>query len=779
MILSAGSFVSSKHTLLLALSAAALARPVRAEPASEVTPTSDAPATGDAGEQPQEEKSEEGEAEGASPSHELESIVIEGKLVESTTPAPSTSSQVSEKELERFEDDDVHQVLLRVPGVQVRGEDGAGLRPNIGIRGTSPNRSAKVTLMEDGLLLGPAPYSAPAAYYFPQITRMTSVEVFKGGAQQRFGPSALGGAINLTTAEVPVGLQTTGDVAVGEFSYLKAHGRGGYGTERTGFLLEAVHVQTDGFKDLDTEGSTGFDKNEVMAKWRLQSDPSAEVFQRFELKLGVATERSDESYLGLTDADFRATPYRRYAASARDQMKWHRGQIEATYSVLPSDSIELRFSAYRHQFARDWFKVDSLGGASLDQVLQNPDSPVNRLYYGILTGQNNSGGDNENLLMADNYRWYVSQGLQGQVFGYAATGPLDHEIEAGVRLHYDEANRLHSQHAFRMVGADSNSLGQLERTGDPSVITAENQGQTHALALHFVDTIEFEKITLTPGLRSEILWTRYTDELDPTSDNRSTQVALLPGMGAHYALLPELGVLVGGYRGFGPVSPQASVEGEPLLKPERSTTWEAGARYSTPRTHVEAVGYFVDYGNLTANCSQAGGCETALLDRQFGGGKARVWGIEALAAQELRAGEYVFPLRATYTLTMSAFRSAFSSANPEWGTVRVGDELPYLPRHQGTVGASALVEEKWSVDTTATFVSKSREVAGFGEFEDGASTDAYALVGLGAKVRAFQKLWIYAQASNLLNSTYLVSRRPHGARPGAPRWVHLGIKIER
>jgi Fe(3+) dicitrate transport protein len=274
----------------------------------------------------------------------------------------------------------------------------------------------------------------------------------------------------LVTAEVPLGLVTTGDLALGEYNYLKAHGRGGYGTEQIGFLLEAIHVQTDGFKELDTGGNTGFDKNEVMAKWRLQSAPSAAILQRLDLKLGVATERSDESYLGLSDADFEATPYRRYAASDLDRMKWHRGQIEAVYSVLPSDAWELRLSAYRHQFARDWFKVDSLGGASLDQVLGNPESPVNRTYYSVLTGQANSGGDDENLLMADNYRWYVSQGLQAQLFGFASTGPLEHEIEAGVRLHYDEANRLHSQHEYRMVGADANFSGTLQRTQDPVLL---------------------------------------------------------------------------------------------------------------------------------------------------------------------------------------------------------------------------------------------------------------------------------------------------------------------
>ncbi|MDF2694206.1 MAG: ligand-gated channel protein, partial [Labilithrix sp.] len=78
------------------------------------------------------------------------------------------SAQVIKKDqLERFEYDDPGAALQQVPGVYVRGEDGVGLRPNIGIRGANPDRSKKLTLMEDGILFGPAPYSAPAAYYFP------------------------------------------------------------------------------------------------------------------------------------------------------------------------------------------------------------------------------------------------------------------------------------------------------------------------------------------------------------------------------------------------------------------------------------------------------------------------------------------------------------------------------------------------------------------------------------------------------------------------------------
>ena len=44
--------------------------------------------------------------------------------------------------------------------------------------------------------------------------------------------------------------------------------------------------------------------SDEMAKLRYEFDPNAEIYQYLEFKIGATTEDSNETYLGLTQADF-------------------------------------------------------------------------------------------------------------------------------------------------------------------------------------------------------------------------------------------------------------------------------------------------------------------------------------------------------------------------------------------------------------------------------------------------------------------------------------------
>ena len=106
--------------------------------------------------------------------------------------------------------------------------------------------------MEDGVLMAPAPYSAPAAYYFPLTTRLSGIEVFKGPSAIKYGPNTIGGAVNFTTrSSVARGQKGAIDVATGSFGANKVHAHFGQGNGRVGYVLEGARVSSDGFKRLD------------------------------------------------------------------------------------------------------------------------------------------------------------------------------------------------------------------------------------------------------------------------------------------------------------------------------------------------------------------------------------------------------------------------------------------------------------------------------------------------------------------------------------------------
>ncbi len=701
---------------------------------------------------------------GGPPPRDVDDVIVSGTRLSHV----AGSAQVVKKEqLERFAYDDPTAILRQVPGVYIRGEDGVGLRPNIGIRGANPDRSKKITLMEDGILFGPAPYSAPAAYYFPLMGRMTQVRVVKGPAAIAYGPQTVGGAIDFLTRPIPTKTSGFADAAIGMYDYRKGHVAFGTGDEHFGFLVEGVRLQNTGFAELPNGADTGSTRNDWMVKGAYVVDPDARTKHRFQLKLSYADEISNETYLGLSDADFRANPYRRYPASALDQMKNHRSGIVLSHEVEgPESSYRVKTTAYRYDYDRTWRKLNRLGAAGAAQVLANPDDPSYAGYYAVITGRIDSGSAADTLYIGPNHRTFVSQGIQSVFSTTKATGPIEHRLEAGVRFHYDSIAREHTEDGFLM------SNGTLVPAGEATIVTARNFDSTHALALHATDALTWKKLTVTPGARVELIASHTENHL--TNDSRNAFVpAIMPGIGVYQEVVRDLGVLGGVYRGFSPPPPGS----DGTVSPEYSVNYEAGARYASRRTRAELIGFYNAYSNLTDICTLSSGCVAANLERQFDAGKARIYGLEAAASHELRVDQFRFPATAAYTFTQGEFLNDFQSQDPIYGNVHEGDAIPYIPKHQ--FSASLAAEHKLGgVNGMLNYVAKMREQAGSAPIDESVATDEQIWLDVGGYVRPLSWLRIYANARNVLGGAFIAGRRPYGARPNAPRWIQVGLKAE-
>ena len=194
------------------------------------------------------------------------------------------SYYLSTEELGDFGYNDINRALKAVPGVNFYEEDGFGLRPNISLRGTSPQRSSKITLMEDGVLIAPAPYSSPAAYYFPSVARMEGIEILKGSSQVQYGPFTTGGVINMISTALPEEkLKARFQSSYGSYNSSQINTSIGQSSENFSYLLEYLSMNSDGFKKLNSSDNTGFDSTDLMGKFRVQSDKDSKTPQFWNL----------------------------------------------------------------------------------------------------------------------------------------------------------------------------------------------------------------------------------------------------------------------------------------------------------------------------------------------------------------------------------------------------------------------------------------------------------------------------------------------------------------
>jgi Fe(3+) dicitrate transport protein len=694
---------------------------------------------------------------------------------EKSEPGPPGSTQVLKgKDLQRFSYDDAAVALTQLPGIYSRGEDGLGLRPNLGIRGVNPDRSKKLTLLEDGIPFAPATYSASAAYYFPLVERMDQLRVTKGPATLAYGPHTIGGAVDLITRPIPQIQEVTLNATGGSFGYVKVHGTYGNDNGVDGFLVEGLHLATSGFKHLPDGSSTGFFRNEAMFKYRHSFGGGRT--NELRLKISYADEDSHETYLGLSDEDFRKDPDQRYEASALDEMKNHRIAEVLTYELELAKGLRWISDLDRVDFSRTWSKINQFRSGDLFEVTQDPHSPELQGFYNVLHGSDTTSTD-EQLEIGPNQRDFTSQGLQSNLSWQGTTGAFSHKLSAGFRLHNDYVNRHHSQDAFGQVG------GVLVHDPSPTQVTAVNQPWTVAYATHVMDSISWGRFTLMLALRDELVHARFSNDLPKTQDlpqgtQATTYTKLLPGASLAVAATPDLTVFAGSYRGFSPPPPDSLP-----ATPELSINSEAGIHLQRGAFTADVVGYYDAYSNFTDVCTLSSGCGNENVELQASLGKARIYGLEVSARHELPLGNSEvlgrirLPFSINYSLTKTEFESDQKSFEPIFGSVNVGDELPYVPRHElrATAGVASRVA---SLDATVLYVSKTREVAGQGDIDQTIHTDAQLIVDASASVNLTSNIQLYAVGRNIFDQRYIVGRRPFGARPNAPRWIQLGTRIE-
>jgi Fe(3+) dicitrate transport protein len=693
----------------------------------------------------------------------IESVSIIGTKADARKIAGS-ATVISNEDLQKAIDTDIHKILSAVPGVFFRTEEGYGLRPNISIRGTSLDRSSKITIMEDGVLVAPAPYTSASAYYFPTTGRIHAVEVLKGPSAITQGPSTIGGALNLISTPIPTEGKGKFTQEFGDNGMMRTHAVVGGDNGTFGVMVEAHEHSTDGFDSIaNVGGDTGFDKSDLMAKFSYTSG-NHEVT----LKILDLDETSDQTYVGLSQSSFNKNPRMRYEMTQYDQMNNDGEQQSLTYKGS-FGNVDVIATSWSNDYHRDWFKVDKANNGKAYGISNGINNVISAANAGNADAQGILDGTKAvEVKLKHNNRFYGNEGIQFQV----SIGIGNHALTFGYRDMEDYESRLQNYECFDQSATGQNSALAACSTG----WTGSNNRlrETDATSYFVQDTITMDKLTLTLGHRSEDydkVENRWNDGA-PTrtvkdtkyNNKKSSGDYSTTGFGATYDVSDSLKLVAGFHQGMSPV-----FNGDA----EEADNMELGFRYNKGTTAVEVIYFASDYANLVGECKNSTGGDCDAGDT-FSGGEVDVSGLEVDSSWLVQGDNVSYPIAITYTSTDATFENSFDS--DYFGVVASGDDIPYIPSSVLAISAGFITDSGWSGYLRMADHGSSCSTAACGAYEN---IDAYSYVDLSIRKRVNENLDVYGVLENASDNEDIAARAPkNGARSQKPQTFKLGFNYK-
>ena len=696
----------------------------------------------------------------------IESVSIIGSKDDQKSLAGS-GQIIPNEDLLKAMDTDIQKILTAVPGLYMRTEEGYGLRPNISIRGTAIERSAKVAIMEDGVLVAPSPYTSSSAYYFPTTGRIHAVEVLKGPAAVSQGPQTIGGAINLISTPIPIAPSGKFVQELGENGMKRTHFYAGGTSGNFGGLVEVHEHESDGFDSIaNVGGDTGFKKSDLMVKARYENGNHSLTFKMVDLD-----ETSNQSYVGLSQASFNANPRQRYGATAYDKMMNDGDQTSLTY-VGDFENFNVTFTSWQNDYYRDWFKVSDFN----NKKAHAEQDDINELISDANNGSANAQAILDGKLPVQieykhNNRYYTNEGYQFTI----NTSLGIHDLTLGYRDMEDSESRIQA-HEYSDQAADgslSPIYGYVGLSGSNNRLR-----ESSATSYYLQDKMDFGKLDITLGYRSEdydqrhrrwgegagpnLTAVRITSVRDTFATNDHTTQSL----GATYEVNENLTLVAGFHEGMTPMFG---------ADPEEADNTELGIRYSDGAGDVEIFYFSSEYSNLAAECTLVSGAAcNADESAVFSGGSADVEGLEFSGSWVFEGNGVSYPIAVSYTSTDATFNN--SSESDYFGVVAAGDDLPYIPSSSMSIVAGFISDNGFSGNMRLIDVGSSCSIAACGTYN---KIDAHTILDLNLRKALNDVMDVYLIVENVTDDADIISRAPsEGARSQKPRTLKVGFSYK-
>lgn len=690
---------------------------------------------------------------------ELAGLTVLGEGAGALARLPGSGAVIETEVLAAMRPLSANEALRMVPGVNVQDEEGMGLRANIGVRGLDPDRSRTLLVLEDGVPVALNPYGEPEMYYSPPIDRMARLEILKGSGSILHGPQTIGGVLNYVTPDPSATpeLRWAAGGGSGGFARGQVRASGTWGS--TGVLGVATYRRADDLRGLD------FSQVDVMLKGTVRLGAR----DALGIKVGAYDETSNSTYVGLTDSLFRADPL---AYPGRDDLlAVRRLTASLSHQRQLGSGTSLRTVGYAFTTVRDWSRQNYGYNATR-----------NSLQFSNGTGNRN--------------RAFEVAGLESRLRALTAIG----EFEGGVRAHVEGARDQF--YSGTTATSRSGALRDDETRSGAAVAAFAQQHIDLTSRLRVTPGVRLEHMTFARNiLRMRVRRTAPggTTFLPEDVDIRSRDAVsvVIPGIGASWFASPSLTVFAGAHRGFAPprtkdafvVTDETLAAGQSpsdpvVLQLDAEDSWnvELGLRAQPiPGVHVEATGFLLDFTNQIITPSLSGGSVSqAALANQ---GATRHRGVEVAVEVdwEVQSG-LPFRTGGQVTLVDAVFsRDRLLQQGAEVVNVR-GNRLPYAPTVTAAFHATwgRLGSRQLRVDGTyigAQFADNFETLEGSADGRIGRIPSQTLWHLSGSLPIAGTRTALVASVKNLLDRSYIASRRPEGIKPGLPRTVQVGIEM--
>jgi Fe(3+) dicitrate transport protein len=701
---------------------------------------------------------------------------------------------IGDDEMKEMGYTDAERVLRRIPGVYSQTEDGYGLRTNIGMRGTSALRTTKINVLEDGVPQGPAIYSNGSMYFFPDVGRMEGVEVLKGPAAIGNGPRTTAGTINFLSRSIPtVGAEGHYSATLGADGFSRNHTYYGGNIGSVGYVFEYHDYRADGYKNIKGTGNNtdaGFDKQTDLFK--LSYTPVNSAWnQTFEIMSSNTSETSNETYIGLSGADFAADPYQRYAVSSVDQMDNDYHRYIFTHTMQPSSNMTITSKLYKTRYSRLWGKSgemyvdpDGDGGNTNNATVKYSnidlagncagDTGIELRACNILTNQTAMVG-NEYIKRSMGHRDYGMTGVQFVVNHDIG----NHALEYGYRRHKDYRARNDSGFSQRYTVNANGTMQWLSTIGeDGTQFTAGELKDTDASSWHLKDVIAAGAFTHTLGIRYEDTEKNDGTNGTPGSSKKDIQdSATMMAASTIYNMGGGQSMFVGFNEGHSPVDAGSAAS----IEPEKSDNYEIGFRKQTNNSYFEIIAFYNDYSQLIDSCLEANGCAAADSGSTTNKGAAEVEGIEfqyrlnnMFATPQMKGmaghSSVRYPLMISGMLQSSEYTGGETSYS--------GNSIAYVPDFQ-LYTSIGMETNDWSIALGAKYQDDT--------FTNDANTyrtgkafifDLHTGMNVAVNSNGIKDARLFLNVDNLFDKVIVASEHEYGKRPNKPLSVMAGVKFD-